>query len=103
MLIVVCVTGGWLGAGVVTSLSRRAVQLGIGSALLVAVVFMLLGMLDRFPVGGTALALAPRPFIFALVVNFLLGALVTLGIGNYAPSLILFSLLGSTLEQHFRS
>ena len=72
MLIVVCVTGGWLGAGVVASLSRRAVQLGIGGALLIAAAFMLLGMLGRFPAGGSALALAPRPFIFALVVNFLL-------------------------------
>jgi uncharacterized membrane protein YfcA len=94
MLIVVCVTGGWLGAGVVVSLSRRAVQLGMGCALLLAAAFMMLGMLGLFPAGGEALALAPRPFIFALVVNFILGALVTLGIGNYAPSLIMFSLLG---------
>jgi uncharacterized membrane protein YfcA len=93
-LIVACVTGGWLGAGVVASLSRRAVRLGMGCALLVAVLFMLLGMLGQFPAGGSALALTPRAFALALVVNFLLGALVTLGVGNYAPSLIMFSLLG---------
>ena len=93
-LIVVCVTGGWIGAGVVVSLSRRALQLGLGSALLVAAVFMLLGMLGRFPAGGTALAFSPRAFALALVVNFVLGALLTLGIGNYAPSLVVFSLLG---------
>jgi uncharacterized membrane protein YfcA len=94
LLIVACVAGGWLGAGVVTSLSRRAVQLAIGCALLVAVVFMLLGMLGRFPAGGTALALTPRALVVALVINVALGALLTLGIGNYAPSLIMFSLLG---------
>jgi uncharacterized membrane protein YfcA len=93
-LIVACVAGGWLGAGVVTSLSRRAVQLGIGGALLVAAVFMLLGMLGQIPAGGTALALTPRALIVALAINFALGALLTLGIGNYAPSLIMFSLLG---------
>jgi uncharacterized membrane protein YfcA len=93
-LIVVCVAGGWLGAGVVAALSRRAVQLGMGSALLIAALFMTLGLLGRFPVGGTALELTPRAFALALAVNFALGALVTLGIGNYAPSLILFSLLG---------
>jgi uncharacterized membrane protein YfcA len=93
-LIVVCVMGGWIGAGVVVSLSRRALQLGLGSALLVAAVFMLLGMLGRFPAGGTALAFTPRAFALALVVNFVLGALLTLGIGNYAPSLVVFSLLG---------
>jgi len=93
-LIVVCVMGGWIGAGVVVSLSRRALQLGLGSALLVAAVFMLLGMLGRFPAGGTALAFTPRAFALALAVNFALGALLTLGIGNYAPSLVVFSLLG---------
>jgi uncharacterized membrane protein YfcA len=93
-LITVCVTGGWIGAGVVVSLSRRALQLGLGGALLVAAVFMVLGMLGRFPAGGTALAFTPRAFALALVVNFVLGALLTLGIGNYAPSLVVFSLLG---------
>jgi uncharacterized membrane protein YfcA len=94
VLIVACVAGGWLGAGIVTSLSRRAVQLGIGCALLAAATFMLLGMLGQVPAGGTAVALTPRALVVALVVNFALGALLTLGIGNYAPSLITFSLLG---------
>ena len=94
MLIVVCVAGGWLGAGVVASLSRRAVQLGMGCALLVAAAFMMLGMLGQLPAGGTALAFTPRGFALALVINFVLGALLTLGIGNYAPSLVVFSLLG---------
>jgi len=93
-LIAVCVTGGWIGAGVVASLSRRAVQLGMGGALLVAAAFMMLSMLGEFPTGGTALAFTPRAFALALVVNFVLGALLPLGIGNYAPSLVVFSLLG---------
>jgi len=93
-LIVVCVIGGWIGAGIVASLSRPAVQLGIGCALLVAAVFMVLGMLGRVPPGGTALALTPWAFVLALVINFALGALLTLGVGNYAPSLVVFSFLG---------
>jgi uncharacterized membrane protein YfcA len=52
------------------------------------------GMFGWFPAGGTALALSQPAFILALAVNFVLGALITLGIGNYAPSLVLFSLLG---------
>jgi uncharacterized membrane protein YfcA len=94
MLIGACIAGGWLGAGIVAALSRRAVQLGMGCALLSAAGFMLLGMLGWFPAGGTALVLPPGAFALALAVNFLLGALITLGIGNYAPSLVLFSLLG---------
>jgi uncharacterized membrane protein YfcA len=94
MLIGVCIAGGWLGAGVVAALSRRAVRLGMGCALLAASAFMLLGLLGLFPAGGDALVFSPRAFALALAINFLLGALVTLGIGNYAPSLIAFSLLG---------
>jgi uncharacterized membrane protein YfcA len=94
MLILVCVIGGWLGAGVVASLSRRNVQLAMGAALLAAVVLMLLGMLDLFPAGGTARAFTAPGFAVALAVNFVLGALLTIGIGNYAPSLVVFSLLG---------
>jgi uncharacterized membrane protein YfcA len=93
-LIVSCLCGGWLGAGIVSGLPRRAVQLGMGCGLLAAAVFMLMGLLGAFPSGGTALQLGPRALIFALAVNFLLGALLTLGIGSYAPSLLLFSLLG---------
>ena len=55
---------------------------------------MLCGMFGLFPSGGVALAFPPRAFVLALAVNFLLGALLTLGIGNYAPSLVVFSLLG---------
>jgi uncharacterized membrane protein YfcA len=94
MLIAVCVAGGWIGAGVVSRLSRRALQLGLGSALLIAAVFMIVGMLGRFPAGGTALGLTPRAFALALAANLALGALLTLGIGNYAPSLVMFSLMG---------
>jgi uncharacterized membrane protein YfcA len=66
----------------------------MGCALLVAAAFMVLGLLGRFPPGGTALRLTPPTFALALAINFLLGALLPLGIGNYAPSLVLFSLLG---------
>ena len=96
-LIVVCVAGGWIGTGVVTRLSRRAIQVGIGTALIVAAVFMAAGLLGWMPAGGTggtARALTPAALVLALAVNFLLGALLPLGIGNYAPSLVMFSLLG---------
>ena len=40
------------------------------------------------------LGLSTTRLLIALVMNFIFGALVTLGIGSYAPSLVLFSLLG---------
>src|SRR5262245_31564828 len=36
LLIVAAVVGSWLGAGIVSGLSRRAVQIGMGTALLIA-------------------------------------------------------------------
>ncbi len=93
-LIVACVAGGWIGAGVVASLSRRAVQLAMGGALLIAALLMLSSMIGLIPSGGTARAFAPAAFAVAIAASVMFGALLTIGIGNYAPSLILFSLLG---------
>jgi uncharacterized membrane protein YfcA len=94
VLIATCVAGGWQGAGVVASLSRRAVQLAMGSALLVAALLMISSMIGVMPAGGTARAFAPAAFAAAIAASLLFGALLTIGIGNYAPSLIVFSLLG---------
>ena len=86
--------GAWLGAGIVGRLPRRAIQLGMGGALLTAAVFFIMSNLGAFPAGGTAMGLGGWRFAVALGVNFALGALLTIGIGNYAPSVVLLSLLG---------
>ena len=86
--------GAWLGAGVVARLPRRAIQIGMGLALSVAAILFMLMNLKLMPSGGTALALTGPTLVFAVAVNFVLGALMTLGIGLYAPCLILVSLLG---------
>jgi uncharacterized membrane protein YfcA len=94
MLIVAMAVGGWLGAGIVSRLPRRAIQLGMAAALLLAGFFMTMGLLRLFPAGGEALSLTPPRLLIALAVNFVLGALGTIGIGNYGPCLVLFSMLG---------
>ena len=66
----------------------------MATGLLLAGFFMTMGLLRLYPTGGQALALEPIPFVVAWVANFAFGALATLGIGNYGPSLVLFSLLG---------
>lgn len=87
------VAGAWLGAGVVARWPRMKIQVGMGFALLAAAAVMLLTQLQLVPVGGLALALRGPTLIAGLVGNFALGALMTLGIGLYAPCLILVSLL----------
>jgi uncharacterized membrane protein YfcA len=66
----------------------------MGMALLVAALLMLLGMYGLFPAGGTATTFSPAGFAVAAAASVAFGALLTIGIGNYAPSLILFSLMG---------
>ena len=96
--IAAAVVGSWFGAGVVANLPRRAVQLGMGIGLLAAAVFMLMTNLGLFPAAGAALAFSGLRLVAALAFNTLFGALQTLGIGNYAPCLIVFSLMG--LDTH---
>jgi uncharacterized membrane protein YfcA len=94
LMILASVLGAWLGAGYVASWSRRKIQMGMGAALLVAAAFFLMKNLGLFPAGGEALELRGPLLAAGLIGNFIFGALMTLGIGAYAPSMILVSLLG---------
>ena len=93
-MIVASVLGAWLGASIVGRLSRRRVQLGMGIALLLAATLFLAANLHWMPQGGDAIGLTDGRLLLAISVNFVLGALMTLGIGLYAPCLILVSVLG---------
>jgi uncharacterized membrane protein YfcA len=93
-MILSAVLGAWLGVGVVSRLSRRAIQLGMGGALMCAALLYLANNLHWMPGGGEALGLHGWRLIIAVVVNLSLGALMMLGVGLYAPCLILLSLLG---------
>jgi uncharacterized membrane protein YfcA len=66
----------------------------MGIALSAAAVLMLIGMIGLIPAGGAATTFPPPAFVVAVAVSLVLGALLTVGVGNYAPSLIVFSLLG---------
>src|ERR1700722_2973744 len=88
------VVGAWLGAGIVAGWPRRWVQIGMGIALLAAASFFLMSNLNLFPAGGTALILRNWRLLAGVVGSLMLGALMTLGIGLYAPCMILISLLG---------
>jgi uncharacterized membrane protein YfcA len=93
-MIAAAVLGAWLGVGVVARLPRRAIQVGMGVALLISALLFLSRNLGWMPGGGDALGLQDGRLLFAIGVNFVLGALMMLGVGLYAPCLILVSLLG---------
>ncbi len=94
LLILGAVAGSWLGASIVSGWPRRNIQAGMGVALLLAAVLMAMTALNRFPGGGDALLLSGTKLQIAIGINFVLGALMTLGIGMYAPCMIMISLMG---------
>lgn len=93
-LIAAAVAGSWIGAAIVAGMPRRGIQQGMGVALLVAAVLVALSAMGRIPGGGDALGLSGGKLVLAIGINFALGALMTLGIGLYAPCMIMISLLG---------
>ena len=94
LMIAAAVAGSWLGAGLVVSWSRYRVQMGMGIALCGAALLLLGTQLHLLPMGGDALGLSGAKLGIGLAGNFLLGALMMLGVGLYAPCMILIYLLG---------
>jgi uncharacterized membrane protein YfcA len=92
--IVAALVGALIGAPIVVRAHVRVVQGVVGVALLIAAGLYAMRNLDLMPEGGLATALPSPEMYIAIAVHFLLGALMTFGIGLYAPSLILLSLLG---------
>ncbi|MSO61962.1 MAG: permease [Acidobacteria bacterium] len=93
-IIAAAAAGAWLGAGIVAGLPRRQVQIGMGFALLGAATLMLLSLTGIGPAPGLALGVSGAKLGLAIVISAFLGALMMLGIGYYAPCLIMISLLG---------
>jgi uncharacterized membrane protein YfcA len=93
LMIAAACAGAWLGAGIVAGMSRRMVQIGMGSALLGASVIVLAQLFSLAP-GGEAIALNGVTLAIGVGGNFMLGALMTLGVGLYAPCMVLVSVLG---------
>lgn len=154
LMIITAVAGAWFGAGVVSRMPRRAIQIGMGVALLVAAVFMFAKVIEFMPAGnltvkadgtplrseaglngaelarlkagtileltnagrewsevkdptttvegyiessaveGVVLGVRSWRLALGLVGSFFLGAIMPLGIGYYAPCMVLVALLG---------
>ena len=94
LLIAASILGAWLGAGVVARWPRRKVQIGMGIALLMAAALTLMQVLNVTAGAGEALRLTGTKLAVGFIGNFVLGALMSLGIGLYGPCLIMISLLG---------
>jgi uncharacterized membrane protein YfcA len=100
-MIAAAVLGAWLGAGVVAKWPKRKIQIGMGISLLAAAVFMFMRQTNLFPPGSEEIGVRGAKLAIAIGGNFVLGALMTLGIGLYAPCMILVGLLGMSEKTAF--
>lgn len=98
LLLLLCigamVVGGIVGVPIAARAPIRVVQGVVGLALLVAAFFYCLSNLGLMPAGGSATSLPTHWMLVAVAVHFLLGALACFGVGNYAPTLAMLSLMG---------
>lgn len=86
--------GGLLGAPLVAKARVWVVQSVVAIALVVAAILYALNNLHMMPGGGTASSLPIALTIIAIVANFIFGILLNFGVGNYAPTMVMFGLMG---------
>ncbi|NUR45667.1 MAG: permease [Sphingomonas sp.] len=91
--------GGIVGAPLVVRAKAWIVQMTVAIGLTIAGIANVLGILGALPVGGTASGLPLGLTIVGIAVSFVLGLLANFGVGNYAPSLVMFSLMG--MDPHY--
>jgi uncharacterized membrane protein YfcA len=92
--IVACTTGGLIGAPLVHRTRVWIVQLIVAVGLTLAAIAYAMTNLNLFPGGGMAASLPIGLTIAAIAANFAFGVLLNYGVGNYAPTLVVLSLIG---------
>ena len=93
-LIVAAVIGAWFGAGIVSRFSKRKIQLTMSIALALTALLMILSMVGLIEGHGNATELTGGLLIAGIVGNFILGVMMTAGVGLYAPCMAMLFLLG---------
>lgn len=93
--------GAWVGAALVSRFDEKKVQVVMGLALIVTAFFIVAGNMGWMPIGGEEIGLTGVKLIVAVVVNFVLGAMMSFGVGLYAPCMALVFLMGMSPKVAF--
>ena len=95
--------GSYVGAGIISKMDEKKVQLVMGIALFITAILMFLGLpwIDLLPGGGNEIGLSGVKLVIGAVGNFILGSLMTAGIGLYAPCMALVYFLGMSAKVSF--
>lgn len=96
LMIVVAILGSFLMADIVSKFDRKKVRyaLFVGLFILASVVLMKNLGVGPFGTQGTALGLRGVKLVVAVVANFIFGALMSIGVGLYAPCMAMVLALG---------
>ena len=96
LMLVAAVLGSLVSASIVTKFDRKKVRyaLFVGLFLLATVILMKVFSVGPFGTVGTALGLSGIKLVVAVVGNFILGALMSIGVGLYAPCMAMVLALG---------
>ena len=86
--------GTTIGAKIVAGWDRQLIRIVMSVALLIVAALLLAGQLKLFPLGGATLGLTGWKLVAGIIGNFVFGALMTVGIGLYAPCMTMIYLLG---------
>lgn len=103
LMIGAAVLGAVIGASVVSKWDLKKVRIALGAALIALAIVMVCKLLGVGPFGivGTATGLTGIKLIIGVVANFVLGALMIVGLGLYAPCMALVLLLGMSADVAF--
>ena len=93
--------GAILGADIIGKLSERNIRLTISTALLITAGFMFANKMHWIHGEGVAIGIHGWKLVIAGVFNFILGAMMTAGVGLYAPCMALVYLLGLSPQVAF--
>ncbi|MDD3403811.1 MAG: sulfite exporter TauE/SafE family protein [Hespellia sp.] len=95
--------GSVVGAKIISKLNIRTVRIVIGIALCVVAVITLckVNAVGPFGIIGTAKGLSGTTLVIGVIADFILGMLMTAGIGLYAPCMALILLLGMSADAAF--
>lgn len=100
-MLLAAVIGSVLGAGIVSKLPEKKIQFTMGIALFVTAGFLVAKAAGYMETTGEVTALKGTNLAIGIAGNFILGALMTAGIGLYAPCMALVALLGMSAKTAF--
>lgn len=100
-MLIAAAVGSYIGAGIISKMDEAKIQLVMGVALIATAVLMFCSKMGYMPGGGEAIGLRGVNLAIGIVGNAVLGALMTAGVGLFAPCMALTYFLGLSPQVTF--